>query len=337
MLKANSNKITLQFNQPAGTSRGVLKSKNSWIIEVWNEENPAIKGIGEASIIENLSPEWDNIQYERKLNDFLNSIHDRISLDLKKYPSIEFGIEAALLDLENGGKQIYFDTPFTQGREGISINGLIWMGEKEFMLQQIKQKMADGFRCLKLKIGAINFEDELALLKYIRSHFGPQDLELRVDANGAFSVDNAMEKLEQLSAFHLHSIEQPIQPKQWIDLEQLCKNTPIPIALDEELIGISDYGIREQLLDAAKPQYIILKPSLVGGFTSSDNWIELAEKRNIGWWITSALESNVGLNAIAQYASTKNNPMPQGLGTGLLFANNTPSTLVIKHDMLYHL
>ncbi|MBD3637430.1 MAG: o-succinylbenzoate synthase [Crocinitomicaceae bacterium] len=335
MLKASVEKITLQFKRPAGTSRGILSTKNSWIISLWNDEKPGITGKGEASIIESLSPEWSD-EYENELRDILSNIHLFSEDDLINFPSIRFGIEAALKDLKNGGKREYFDNAFTRGEEGIRINGLIWMGDKSFMLDQIKEKLEMGFSCIKLKIGAIDFDAELDLLRFIRAKFSKETLELRVDANGAFAPKDALEKLEALSKFDLHSIEQPIKQRQWEEMAQLCKKTPLPIALDEELIGINEMSLKQQVLNTIKPQYIILKPSLVGGFTASDEWISLAEKMNIGWWITSALESNVGLDAIAQYTATKNNPMPQGLGTGQLFKNNVTSTLRIKRDFLFH-
>ena len=334
MLKAKAEKITLKFKQPAGTSRGVLKTKNSWIISMWDDENPEIVGLGEASIIENLSPEWSN-HYEKILH-LHCAEYGKYEKDVyNEIPSLRFALEQAMLDLKNGGKQCYFDNPFYRGDEGIRINGLIWMGEKDFMFEQIKKKLDAGFSCLKLKIGAINFQDELDLLKYIRQKFGPETLELRVDANGAFLFADALNKLDQLSKFDLHSIEQPIAAGQWDEMRQLCERTPLPIALDEELIGIPVED-QKMMIDNIKPQYIILKPSLVGGFSASNHWIHCAEQNNVGWWITSALESNVGLNAIAQYTASKNNPMPQGLGTGQLFENNTASTLKIVGEQLFH-
>lgn len=334
MLKAIADKITLNFKRPAGTSRGILKNKNSWIIKVWDSENPLTIGMGEVSIIENLSPEW-SIDYEAKIQDIVQNIHHISTTDLLDYPSIRFGVEAALLDLKNGGKQVYYNSDFTDHGKGIRINGLIWMGDKAFMQSQIEEKLKAGFTCLKLKIGALDFEQEIDLLKFIRSQFKADELELRVDANGAFDVSTALQKLDVLSQFKLHSIEQPIEAGQLEKMANLCKNTPIPIALDEELIGISDVSLKTELLKQVQPQYIILKPSLIGGFIASDEWITAAEILGINWWITSALETNVGLNAIAQYAATKNNPMPQGLGTGLLFLNNTPSNLKIEGQSLF--
>jgi len=336
MLQTKIHKHTLIFKQASGTSRGILHTKNSWIIELWDDAFPGIVGKGEASIIEDLSPDW-NENYEQMLNSFCEDIQNHLPEKLAglfNYPSIRFAFESAWLDLKNGGKQIYFPSEFTEGKKSIPINGLIWMGSKDFMEQQIHEKIDQGYSCIKLKIGAIDFETEVELLQSIRNKFSKQDMELRVDANGAFSVEDALKKLEQLAKLDLHSIEQPIKQGQPEAMQKLCSATPLPIALDEELIGINLLDKRSELLTFIKPQYIILKPSLVGGFQSSDEWIALAEKNKIGWWITSALESNIGLNAIAQYTATKNPPMPQGLGTGQLYTNNFESGLRIEKGML---
>ncbi|HIP36863.1 MAG TPA: o-succinylbenzoate synthase [Crocinitomix sp.] len=343
MLKGSWEKLTLQFKQPSGTSRGVLTEKDSWLIKIWDDKNPDIYGIGEASIIKTLSPDW-NLSYESKINTVCQNISEYDSIrkleTLNTYPSIQFAIETALLDLQNGGKSIIFKSGFTNQNEPILINGLIWMGTKNFMLSQIKEKIEAGFSCIKLKIGAIDFETELEILKYIRTTFSEKDIEIRVDANGAFTPNNALHQLEQLSKFSLHSIEQPIKQGQIEEMYQLCRKTPLPIALDEELIGVFDKDSKTNLLSHIQPQYIILKPSLIGGFKGTDEWVELAKQQKINWWITSALESNIGLNAIAQYTFTKNNPLPQGLGTGQLFTNNTNlhhcnKSLQIKNGMLY--
>lgn len=336
MLQTKINKHTLIFKQASGTSRGVLHTKNSWIIELFDDSNPAIIGKGEASIIENLSPDW-NTDYENQLLKICQDVNTHVAnnfSDLHLFPSIQFALESAFIDLKNGGKEIYFPSDFTDGKASIPINGLIWMGSKEFMEQQIREKIENGYSCLKLKIGAINFQDELDLIKSIRGKFSKNEIELRVDANGAFSVNDAQQKLEQLSKFDLHSIEQPIKQSQPESMKKLCASTPLPIALDEELIGVNSVDQKSELLTFIQPQYIILKPSLVGGFQSSDEWISIAEKNKIDWWITSALESNIGLNAIAQYTFTKNNSMPQGLGTGQLYSNNFPSGLVIEKGRL---
>ncbi|MGB7786581.1 MAG: o-succinylbenzoate synthase, partial [Salinimicrobium sp.] len=225
---------------------------------------------------------------------------------------------------------------FTRGNKAIPINGLVWMGEERFMKEQIIQKIEQGFSCIKLKIGAIDFETEIGLLKYIRKEFSSEEIEIRVDANGAFSASEAMEKLKKLSELELHSIEQPVKQGQWELMAQLCEKTPLPIALDEELIGITGVTKKQELLQTIKPQYLIFKPSLIGGFRGTDEWISLAEKQKTGWWITSALESNVGLNAIAQYTFSTNNPMPQGLGTGGLYTNNFEAPLEVEKGHLWY-
>jgi o-succinylbenzoate synthase len=294
-------------------------------------------GYGECSLIDGLSP--DNVDELTRTLDNLIRDPQQMLPHIRKMdhlPSFQFGFETAFFDSlqKNGG--ILFPSAFTSGEKGIQINGLIWMGTKEYMLEQIKEKLDLGFSCLKLKIGAINFEDELAVLSYIRTHFDANQLELRVDANGAFNPDDASEKLKRLSEHQLHSIEQPIKQGQWNEMAHLCQTTPISIALDEELIGITSIEQKTAMLETIKPQYIIIKPSLVGGLEKSDEWISLAEKLNIGWWATSALESNIGLNAIAQWTATKNLDLPQGLGTGQLFTNNIASPLYLKGEHLYY-
>ena len=333
MLKAYFKTYQLNFKTPSGTSRGVLKIKDSWFLFIYDENEPEAVGVGECGLLKGLSCD-DVPNYEAKIAEVCNNINTISPNDLIDYPSIRFGLEMALLDLKNKGSKQLFDTDFAQGKASITINGLIWMGEKEFMFQQIKTKIEQGYSCIKLKIGAINFEDELALLKYIRQHFSSKDIELRVDANGAFLPENALEKLQKLSEFGLHSIEQPIKQGQTEAMAQLCSKTPLPIALDEELIGVNTLVDKNQLLSAIKPQYIILKPSLVGGFDATKEWINEAENLSIPWWMTSALESNVGLSAIAQFTSTYSNTMPQGLGTGQLYANNFPCPLELNSDQL---
>lgn len=337
MLKGKIEKLTLKFKRPSGTSRGILNQKDSWIITLWNDSNPSIVGIGEASIIKTLSPDWTE-EYPEIIAEIVSNINHYISVGiahLRKYPSIYFAIETALLDLKNGGKKVLFESAFTNQHAKQKINGLIWMGDKSFMRDQIEEKLADGFDCIKLKIGAIDFKSEISLLEYIRTNYDKDTIELRVDANGAFSPSAALSKLKQLAAFDLHSIEQPIKQGQLIEMSDLCAKSPLPIALDEELIGIHDPAQKSELLQVIKPQFIILKPSLIGGFIGTDEWISAAENLNIKWWITSALESNIGLNAIAQYTFTKNNPLPQGLGTGQLYLNNTPSNLTIEAGKLF--
>lgn len=336
MLQADYIYYPLQFKRPSGTSRGILKQKDSWFIRVWDDQHPEKKGIGECSIIHGLS--YDAREgYEEKIKEVCEQIDDYwyyLEEGLKGWPSIYFGLETAFLDFQKGGERILFPSDFTGGKDQIPINGLIWMGDFGFMKEQIQQKLTDGFHCIKMKIGAIHFEEEIGLLESIRKEFSADQIELRVDANGAFALDDALEKLTRLSQFDLHSIEQPIQAGQIREIAELCKRTPLPIALDEELIGITDLEKKKELLDQIQPQYIILKPSLVGGMRGSQEWIDLAEDRKIPWWITSALEANVGLNAIAQWTYTLNNRMPQGLGTGQLYTNNIISPLQMSKGFL---
>lgn len=325
-------KYLLQFKRPSGTSRGVLLDKETFILTVSEEGR---KGIGECAVFRGLSFD-DRPDYEEKLKWLCENINlDEAFLkeELKEFPSIWFGYEQAVLNLRNGGN-LYFPSEFTEGKSAITINGLIWMGDAAYMEEQIQDKLKKGFHCIKLKIG-VDWKSEHIILQKLREKFSKDQLELRVDANGGFSKDEAIVVLQQLADLHIHSIEQPIKAGNWDDMAELCAKTPIPIALDEELIGIIDPEKKKQLLEKIKPQYIILKPALVGGFSGSDEWISLAENQNIGWWITSALESNIGLNAIAQYTFTKKNPMPQGLGTGALFVNNFESVLELKNELLW--
>ncbi|MEZ5197588.1 MAG: o-succinylbenzoate synthase [Bacteroidales bacterium] len=333
----------LNFKQPGGTSRGVLTHKDSWFIFVCDDTHPKTIGIGESGLLKGLSMD-DHTGYEAKISEVCNNIQshkDYLTSELLDFPSIRFGLEMALMDLGvvgetgNPGKRLLFPSGFTCGDDSIPINGLVWMGTFDFMKKQIHEKIESGFNCIKLKIGAIDFNKEIELIKSIRKEFSVSDMEIRVDANGAFSSDEALDKLKQLSDLDLHSIEQPVRQGQWETMAKLCEKTPLPIALDEELIGINRIDKKAKLLEIIKPQYIILKPSLIGGFKASEEWIELAGKNNVGWWITSALESNIGLNAIAQWTYTLNNPMPQGLGTGQLYANNFDSPLEIDKGKLY--
>ncbi|MFC0604399.1 o-succinylbenzoate synthase [Winogradskyella pulchriflava] len=334
-MTAKYHKYILEFKQPSGTSRGVMITKETWFLTL---EKANKKGVGECGILRGLSID-DRTVYEDKLKWVCNNIGlglDALLCELEEFPSIQFGLEMAFKSLESSNPFLLFPSAFTKGFDNISINGLVWMGSETFMRKQIKEKIAAGFDCIKLKIGAIDFQTELDILKSIRKEFSVSDIELRVDANGAFSADNALEKLKQLSDYQLHSIEQPIKPKQFDAMAQLCEVTPLPIALDEELIGVFSKGEKQKLLEAVKPQYIILKPSLVGGFSGSQQWIDIAEDLNIKWWITSALESNIGLNAIAQWTYTLKNKMPQGLGTGSLFTNNFLSPLTVKNGTLHY-
>ncbi|WP_237563164.1 o-succinylbenzoate synthase [Algoriphagus kandeliae] len=330
----------MDFKFEAGTSRGVLTSRKIWWIKAQDPENPDRFGWGEAAPLVKLSlddlPDFE-IQIQEYLEkfqsiDFPNEEKQLLSmiqsLVPSHLPSFRFGLEMAVLDLMQGGRKRFFPNSFYDNKKPIPINGLIWMGEKEFMRQQIDAKISQGFSCIKMKIGAIDFEQELDLLKYIRSEYGNEDLVLRVDANGAFSPAEAMEKLGKLADLDIHSIEQPIRAGQWEEMALLCEKTPLPIALDEELIGVEN---KPSLLDQIQPQHIILKPTLVGGFLETKDWIAKAEQRQIGWWMTSALESNIGLNAISQLASSYDPTIPQGLGTGQLYYNNLESPLVISN------
>jgi o-succinylbenzoate synthase len=333
-MQARYFSLTLDFKFPAGTSRGILLHKQSWFIELSGDSR---NGTGECSTIPGISPDPQK-GYPEKLTEVCKQLNDGKpieQIDLRAYPSIQFGLETALLDYYGDEEHLLFPSAFTQGKAGIPINGLIWMGDSHFMNQQISQKLDEGYRCLKMKVGALNFDTEVQLLKAIRNQFSPEELELRLDANGAFSADEAMYKLETLSQYHIHSIEQPIAPHQQEVMQQLCRLSPIAVALDEELIA-HPASKEEELLKTLQPSYIILKPSLLGGFQQTQIWIEAANKVGIGWWVTSALESNIGLNAIAQWTYTLNNPMPQGLGTGQLYHNNIPSPLQIKKSALWY-
>lgn len=334
-MKATYHKYILNFKRASGTSRGIMTEKETWFIII---ENEGKKGIGECGILRGLSID-DRPDYEAKLEWVCANIHhgkDWLWEALIEFPSIQFGVEMAFQSLNSEKPFLLFPSDFTKGLKSIVINGLVWMGEEAFMKQQIEEKLADGFSCVKLKIGAIDFDKELQLLRFIREHFGPEQVEIRVDANGAFSEELALDKINQLSEFKLHSIEQPIQKNNTDSMSELCKKTPLPIALDEELIGVFTQTDKERLLQKIKPQYIILKPSFIGGFRGTKDWITLAEKYNIGWWITSALESNIGLNAIAQWTFLQHNSMPQGLGTGALYTNNFDCPLEVENGQLWY-
>ncbi|MBC8768481.1 o-succinylbenzoate synthase [Arenibacter sp. BSSL-BM3] len=332
-MKATYKKYILEFKRPSGTSRGIMTHKETFFIILEKDQK---FGIGECGILRGLSVD-DVPDYEERLKWTCHNIHlgkERLWNALMDYPSIQFGVEQAFLSLNSKDPFLLYPSEFTENNRPIAINGLIWMGDEHFMHQQIQQKLEEGFKCLKLKIGAIDFEKETALLESIRNKYSEKEIELRVDANGAFLASEAMDKLERLSQFDLHSIEQPIKAGKPDEMRKLCSNTPIPIALDEELIGVTHVTEKENLLQTIKPEYIILKPSLIGGFKGSLEWIEIAEERNIKWWVTSALESNIGLNAIAQWTYTLNNNLPQGLGTGGLYNNNFDSPLTVENGTL---
>ncbi len=330
---------TLHFKQPAGTSRGVYTTRKSWLLHLTDDLQPGREGIGECAPLPDLScdatPEYEHT-LEAVCRQF--ELTGKISYPmLQPYPSILFGLETALLSFERQNPML-FDTPFGRGEEGIPINGLVWMGSFDEMMTRLEEKMRLGFRCVKLKIGAIDFEKELELIRHIREAFGKDEIELRVDANGGFDYEDAFSHLDRLARYDIHSIEQPIRQHQWSKMAMLCRQSPLPIALDEELIGVNMPMMKAELLDTIHPAYIVLKPSLHGGIHGTEEWIRLAKERGIGSWITSALESNVGLNAVAQLAAHCYGPhiaFPQGLGTGQLFTDNIPMPLEIRGDELW--
>ncbi|MCR5183242.1 MAG: o-succinylbenzoate synthase [Opitutales bacterium] len=326
---------TLHFKQPAGTSRGIYTERRVWYLEIRDEAGNI--GVGECAPLPGLSCDYDFIvghdnEYLLKLIRQANFIGG----NLLSFPSLRFALETAVRHLQSGGNAtLGFDTDFSRGNAGIVTNGLIWMGDFETMKKRIREKIDAGFHCLKLKIGALDFERELELIRDIRREFAAGTLTLRVDANGAFAPQDALQKLERLAKYDLHSIEQPIRAGQYEAMAELCAKSPVPVALDEELIGINMPVKKRRLVEALKPQFLVLKPSLHGGMAGCEQWAQFAQKNNAGWWVTSALESNVGLNAIAQWAASLDNPLPQGLGLGNLFSDNTPSRLQIRGERLY--
>ncbi len=337
MLYASYTRYLLQFKTPSGTSRGVLTEKETFFVRIFDDNNPAVLGIGECAVFRGLSaddvPEYENVLADACWN--IEEYKDNFREKFRRFPSIVCGLEMAFADLENGGIRQPFPSAFTQGKDFIRINGLIWMGTKENMRQQIIEKIEKGFSCIKLKIGAIHFEEELELLKQIRKEFSRREIELRVDANGAFAPEEALAKLEQLAQLDLHSIEQPVKSGKLDIMSDLCRKTPVSIALDEELTGHFTKEEKHQLLQEIRPQYIVLKPSLHGGFCGAQEWIDRANELGTGWWITSALESNIGLNAIAQWTYRLNNPLPQGLGTGQLYLNNVSPEPDLRADKFF--
>ena len=328
---------TLHFKQPAGTSRGVYTTRKSWFVYLSDGQR---EGVGECAPLPDLSCDA-RPDYAEVLDNFCQSLCETGEIDyeaMRTYPSMLFGLETAVMDLKSKKQGVLFDTAFSRGEVGIPINGLVWMGNYDEMLQRMEEKLEKGFRCVKLKIGAIDFDQELDLVKCIRNRFSFHEVELRLDANGAFPYEEALYKLELLSQYAIHSIEQPIRQGQWAYMAELCRESPLPIALDEELIGVNDPEMKHHMLNIIKPRYIILKPSLHGGMQGCREWIDTAREMGIGSWITSALESNIGLNAIAQFASDvygDNIQMPQGLGTGQLFTDNIPMPLEIRGDKLW--
>lgn len=332
-MKAAYAPYRLIFKAPAGTSRGILLHKDTYFLKVWDESNPEVYGLGECALFKGLSRE-DTPLYESKLREMCQNIALGISTDLSEYSSLQFGLETALCDLSNGGRRVVVDTPFVHGETTIPINGLVWMGSFDEMSARIEEKLSAGFTTIKLKIGAIDFESELELIRQLRGRFSSETLTIRVDANGGFSPEEALPKLNRLAAYGIHSCEQPIKPNQWAEMRKICAESPIHIALDEELIGITDPMQMFMLLREIAPQYLIIKPSLMGGFAGAQEWLKMAKMTNTGAWFTSALESNVGLNAIAQVVAKFNPLIPQGLGTGALYTNNIESPLYQKADYL---
>lgn len=342
MRKITITSKLLHFLQPAGTSRGVYNTRLSFYLKLTSDEQPDVVGVGECATLPDLSCDaMPPNEYERKLRIFCDE-YERIGVidyeAMRAYPSMLFGLETAVAQFNAKGSLNFFDTPFGRGEEGIPINGLVWMGTFEEMFERLEAKLKAGFRCIKIKIGAIDFDQELQLIRHIRSTFSRNDVELRVDANGGFTPEEALSRMEALVQYDIHSIEQPIKQHQWTEMARLCAATPLPIGLDEELIGVNERQKKIELLDTIRPQYIVLKPSLHGGMAGTEEWIQLARERNIGSWITSALESNVGLNAIAQLTASiygTNIRHAQGLGTGQLFADNIEMPLKVLGDKLW--
>jgi o-succinylbenzoate synthase len=344
MLRASYSKKVFQFAFKARTSRGLMKDKTSWFIRLWDEAHPEIIGMGECGPLPGLSPD-SKPDFEEVLKTVIDNVNklEQSSPTLQHFygvvpqhfPSITFGLETAFLDLQHGGKRIIYNNGFIDGRS-IPINGLVWMGDLDFMMNQINQKIAQGFNCIKLKVGGLDFDRECDILQYIRKRYFKNDIIIRLDANGAFKLDDVLYKLTELAKYNIESLEQPIKPG-LPEMEELCRKSPIPIAFDEEMIGIESVEEKRQLLTRLKPKYIILKPTLHGGFKGCEEWIEIATSLNIGWWITSALESNIGLNAICQFTGQYDvASLHQGLGTGMIYANNIESPLRVEKGMIFY-
>jgi o-succinylbenzoate synthase len=336
--QAKWNKITFKFKRPSGTSRGILTERDSWFLCINKENSKNIIGVGECAPLLGLSRDPSH-NFEDQLIHVCTQLNQGTfrNSTIEDYPAIKFGVEMALLDLERGGKRLFFETTFTSGIQSIPINGLVWMGSSDFVKEQISHKVEKGFTCIKMKIGALPFEDELNILRWLRKEYDKTMVELRLDANGAYKPEDAITKLDKLSNFDIHSIEQPIPPGDWDAMAKLCTRSPIAIGLDEELIGIKRKSEKISILTEIAPHYIILKPTLLGGFSATKEWIDIADSMDISWWITSSLESNIGLNALAQWSMTlSSSSLPHGLGTGQLYTNNFPSPLKIYQGRLQY-
>lgn len=323
----------LKFKEPAGTSRGVLTEKPTCYMRLFDENNPSRYGVGEAAVFPGLSPEADD-RFFYKLMELQANVRLGRSTDLSHFPSLQFGFEQCIRDFTGGCNGIYYPSQFVAGIQSIQINGLVWMGNREEMMERMEKKLEEGFSCIKFKIGAIDWKSEIDMIETVRKRYNRDRVEIRVDANGAFDMDHALPRLKHLADLGVHSIEQPIKAGQPLMMQFLCQVSPLPIALDEELIGKFSMEEKARTLDAIHPQFIVIKPTLTGGYSGAEEWIKLAEERNIGWWITSSLESNIGLNALAQWTATLGNKMPQGLGTGALFTNNLDAPIYLEGDKL---
>lgn len=323
----------LKFKEPAGTSRGVLTEKPTCYMRLFDENNPSRYGVGEAAVFPGLSPEADE-RFFYKLMELQANVRLGRSTDLSHFPSLQFGFQQCIRDFTGGCNGIYYPSQFVAGMQSIQINGLVWMGNREEMMERMEKKLEEGFSCIKFKIGAIDWKSEIDMIETVRKRYNRDRVEIRVDANGAFDMDHALPRLKHLADLGVHSIEQPIKAGQPLMMQFLCQVSPLPIALDEELIGKFSMEEKARTLDAIHPQYIVIKPTLTGGYSGAEEWIKLAEERNIGWWITSSLESNIGLNALAQWTATLGNKMHQGLGTGALYTNNLDAPIYLEGDKL---
>ena len=337
MIQAKLIRREFRFQRPATTSRGTYLKKEVYFILISHADDPSIAGIGECSLFPGLS--CDDVKgFKEKLKQTVDRINQGeyyTNMDLTEWPSINFALETAWKDFRANGSKILYPSGFTEGKDSMGINGLIWMDNREEMIRQIQTKLDDGFTCLKMKIGALDLHEELEVLKFIRDRFDSEEIEIRVDANGAFHPDEALEMIKMLSDYELHSIEQPIAPGHPEEMARLCETSPVPIALDEELIGKHTGSAKRKLIETISPHYLVLKPGLLGGLASCREWINLADENNTAWWITSSLETNIGLNAIAQWTYTLQNPIFHGLSTGSLYNNNIPSPLYLHGERLY--